>query len=364
MLAENSASIILQAWRFGMAEKSADKVKGGLARREALSPERRAEIAREAALKRWGSKTPSATHKGSFEKEFGIDVECYVLDDAGKTAVISQTGMARALGLSPRGSAFPAFLSNKAMSNTVGSELREKLENPLKFQWGTGGSGIPPTTINGFDVTLLIDVCNAIIKAEGEGALLKRHDAIAKQAHIINGASAKSGIRGLVYSLAGYSPTAEEVISAFKLYVQQEAKKYEPEFPNELYREWYRLYEIPPMARGKPWHFKYLTVNHIYTPLAESNGKILALLKALKAKGGDQKAKLFQFLNIIGARALRMQLGRVLEMAESSPDSETYEQKIKERFGRQKEFEFMIAAPSAAVPENSAQAPDPFEPLH
>src|SRR5580700_9051390 len=48
-------------------------------------------------------------------------------------------------------------------------------------------------------------------------------------------------------------------------------------------------------------------------------------LRALKAKGGDQKAKLFQFLNKIGARALRIQLGRVLEMAESSPDRQTYE---------------------------------------
>jgi len=44
------------------------------------------------------------------------------------------------------------------------------------------------------------------------------------------------------------------------------------------------------------------------------------LLKALKAKDGDRAKKLFQFLNDIGARALRIQLGRVLEMAESSPD--------------------------------------------
>ena len=52
-------------------------------------------------------------------------------------------------------------------------------------------------------------------------------------------------------------------------------------------------------------------LNHIYHPLTESNGKSLALLKALKAKGGDQKAKLLQFLNQIGARALRIQLARV-----------------------------------------------------
>lgn len=105
----------------------------------------------------------------------------------------------------------------------------------------------------------------------------------------------------MVYALAGYNPTADEVIAAFKLYVQEEAKKYEPEFPNELYMQWHRLYGIPKPGRGKPWHFKYLTVNHIYYPLAESSGKLYALLKALKAKGGDQKAKLFQFLNTIGA---------------------------------------------------------------
>ncbi|WP_448124160.1 hypothetical protein [Pseudomonas veronii] len=35
-----------------------------------------------------------ATHKGSFEADFGLDVECYVLGDEKKTAVISQRGMA------------------------------------------------------------------------------------------------------------------------------------------------------------------------------------------------------------------------------------------------------------------------------
>jgi hypothetical protein len=124
--------------------------------------------------------------------------------------------------------------------------------------------------------------------------------------------------------------------------VQEEARKYEPEFPNELYMQWHRLYGIAKPDRGKPRHFKYLTVNHIYYPLAESSGKLYALLKALKAKGGDQKTKLFQFLNTIGARALRIHLGRVLEMAESSSDKDAYERRIAQRFGRQQEFQFVI----------------------
>ncbi|SRR5258707_929569 len=336
-----------------------DKVKrkagliGGARRAEILPPLRRSEIARQAAVSRWAGRPPRATHKGSFKEYFGIDVDCYVLDDAEKTAVISQTGMGRALGLSSRGNAFPRFLAAKAASEVVGAELREKIENPLKFQGGTGGAEQPPGTIHGFDATLLIDISNAIIAAESKGELPKRYNKIARQAHIIVGASARSGIKGLVYALAGYNPTTEEVIAAFKLYVQEEAKKYEPEFPNELYMQWHRLYDIPVPDRGKPWHFKYLTVRHIYHPLAKSGGKIYVLLKALKAKDGDRQKKMFQFLSEVGARALRMQLGRVLEMAESSPNRYAYEKKIIERFGGQQELELVIPTPP----------PSPSEPL-
>jgi hypothetical protein len=335
-----------------------DKIKrkagmiGGARRAEVLPPKRRSEISRNAAIARWGSKTPRASHKGNFQDDFGIDAECYVLDDVAKTAVISQTGMARALGLPSRGGAFPRFLANKAMSDTLGIEEREKTQNPLKFQSFTGGIGAPPSTvIHGYDVTLLIDICKAIIQADSEGRFIPgRYDKIVKQAHIIVGASAKAGIKHLVYALAGYNPTTEEVIAAFKLYVQEEARKYEPEFPSELYMQWHRLYNLAVPKRGKPWHFKSLTVRHVYYPLAKSNGKILELLKAIKGKDGDRAKKLFQFLNEVGARALRMHIGRVLEMAESSADKFAYESKITERFGGQIELELVVPTPSVIPP--------------
>jgi len=327
------------------------RAKGGIARREALSKEERRAIAKKGAVARWGAK---ATHQGNFQEKLGIDVECYVLDDDAKTAVISQTGMARALGLSSRGNTLPRFLSNNVMSEAVGAELRLKIENPLKFQWGVGGAGMPPVTVHGFDSALLIDLCNAIIASEEK--LGVRYAAVVKQAHLIVGASARLGIRDLVYALAGYNPTTEEVIAAFKLYVLEEAKKYEPEFPSELYMQWHRLYDLAVPERGKPWTFKYLTVNHIYFPLAKSSGKLLTLLRALKARGGDRQKKLFQFLNDIGARALRMQLGRVLEMAESSPDKLTYEKKIVERFGGQQELELIAPNPSSASPPPDGQS--------
>ncbi len=77
----------------------------------------------------------------------------------------------------------------------------------------------------------------------------------------------------------------------------------------------------------------------------------MIFLRAHKAQGGDRAEKLFQFLNEIGARALRMHLGRVLEMAESSADKATYEQKINERFGIEQQLDLPIPLPAPAQQE-------------
>lgn len=333
-------------------KKPTGRAKGGAATAAKMTPEQKAERARKGAMARWGEKPPTATHKGNFKEEFGLDVECYVLDDGKKTAVITQRGMGQALGFSTQGGGrFPKFINGKAIAPYLGLELKQKLENPLVFQVSKAVSGSSaPIKSNGFDVTLLIDVCKAIIQAEADGKLAHNQAGIAAQAHIIMGASAKAGIQGLVYALAGYRPEVEEVIQAFKAFVQEEAKKYEREFPNELYMAWQRLYKIPLPARGKPWQFMHLTRRHIYYPLAKSNGKILDLLRALRAKDGEQKRYLFQFLNEIGARALTLQIGRVLEMAETAgDDSVAYERKIIERFGGQQELDLVLPGPTQAT---------------
>ena len=143
--------------------------------------------------------------------------------------------MGEALGLGKGGSRLPTFIKGEKVAPYIGRELSQKLENPLVFQGQPLATNIAPQKTYGYDVTILIDVCKAVQEAEAEGKLLDRQKRIASQAHVIVNASAKAGIKGLVYALAGYSPETEEVIAAFKLYVQEEAKKYEREFPNELY---------------------------------------------------------------------------------------------------------------------------------
>lgn len=322
-------------------DKPKGRARGGKARAEALSPEQRRQIAVRAARARWGDKPIRATHRGSFKDEFGIDVECYVLDDEQKTAVISQRGMGAALGLSgSSGASLPRFLGGGNVAPYVGAELTEKLANPLIFQWSSVVLNMPLTTIYGYDVTILIDICKAIITAFDEGKLAKRQEHIARQAHVVLNASAKAGIKGLVYALAGYDATREEVVRAFKFYVREEARDYEKEFPDQLYNEWYRLYELPRPAKNKPWKFKALTVDHVYTPLARSNGKILQLTRAQKASSADRRAKLHQFLSEIGVKALRRHLGQLLGIAQVSPDKDIYERHIEKIFGIQFSIDF------------------------
>jgi hypothetical protein len=325
-------------------DKDPAKVAAANARTESLSASRRSEIASKASAKRWG-KTYKAINSGNFLADFGIDVECHVLDDPSKTAVISQRGMGQAIGFSKRGSRLGVFVGSKNMDGYIGRELRQKLDNPLNFQHSAAAAGTPAATAHGYDATILIDLCNSILAAKADGKLAgERYARMIEQAQTIVSASAKNGIRGLVYALAGYNPSTDEVISAFKVYVREEAKKYESEFPNELYEQWQRLYDITVPERGKSWHFKHLTIKHVYYPLAQSNGKLLELLRALKANDGGRKKKLFQFLNDIGARALRIHLGRVLEMSESSKSKTEYERRLVERFGGQQELDLIISA--------------------
>jgi hypothetical protein len=320
-----------------MSEEKSPQSKGGEARASALSPLQRKEIAAKAAAARWGQKPIKATHKGSFQEDFGINVDCYVLDDEQKTAVISQRGMGEILGLGSSGSRLPRFVEGKIISSYVGPELREKLEKPLIFQAQVGG---PETLsqVHGYDITILIDLCKAITQAESDRKLMPHQANVARQAHIIINASAKSGIQNLVYRLAGYDATKQEVIAAFKFYVREEAREYEREFPEELYDHWYRLYGLPRPEQNRPWKFKHLTEKQVYEPLARSNGKILSLARESRQQSNRPKGKLHQFLSEIGVKALRVHLGKLTGIASVSDTKEEYERHFNKVFGQQLEM--------------------------
>lgn len=286
-----------------------------------------------------------ATHKGNFKKDFGIDVDCYVLNDKEKTAVISQRGMQAALGLGRTGGAkLTKFITGKNTSKFVGPELQKKIHNPLIFKGIPSAPNMPAQAqIYGYDVTILIDLCRRIIEAEEDDILLKSQANIAKRAHIIVNASAKAGIRGLVYALAGYKPEVEEVIRSYKQFLVEEmSRDYAKEFPPELYVEWSKIYNFP-LKVGNNHNVKcrWLTIDHVYKPLLKSNGKILDMLHEKRKQ--DYKGsckKLFQYLNeTAGTPALRKHLQQLLAIAKvAKGNRQKYEADFNTLFGTQLEF--------------------------
>jgi hypothetical protein len=124
------------------------------------------------------------------------------------------------------------------------------------------------------------------------------------------------------------------------MYVAEEAREYEREFSPELYEQWYRLYGLTKPERGRPWEFRYLTIDHIYKPLAKSNGKVFTLAKASKQANGEKNDKIHQFLSEVGVKALRTQVGKITGIATVSDTREEYEKYIAEKIYGQQSLSF------------------------
>jgi hypothetical protein len=301
------------------------KAKGGVARAKSLTKEQRSEIAKKGAAARWRDKPYKAIRKGNFMDEFEIDAECYVLDDPDKTVVTSKRGMSRLLGLGDTGKEVERLIRAKYMRDYVDPILLEKLEKPLLFQWGGDAAILGFSEAHGYDITMVGDIANALIKANIAGALPKTRVEAARKAQTLSNAAMKAGLKGLAYAVAGYQPEVQEVINSFKAFVREEARQYEKEFPDELYEAWYRIYQLNKPDRGRPFLFSRLTNEQIYMPLARSNGMILDLAKKNKEENGKRGDKIHQFLAEVGVKALKQQIGKVLAVSELFGERDTYE---------------------------------------
>lgn len=313
-------------------DKNEGKSKGGLARAQSLTKEQRSDIAKKAAAARWKNKPLKATHKGNFKDYFGVNAECYILDDQTKTPVVTKTGLARLLGIGELARDIDRLLESPYMREYGDPELRAKMKKAFNFQYSGQSKNI--TNAHGYDITTIVDIGKALIDAKEAGALPESRLESADVAQKIINASAKSGIRGLAYAVAGYEPEAQEVIEAFKIHVQEEARAWSKVFPDELYYEWYRLYNLKkPEKGGHPIAFRWFTERHIYKPLAKSKGVVFELAKQSRDENGNRSDKIHQFLSEVGDKALRHHIGKVVGMASMSDDSGQYENGLKRVFG-------------------------------
>ena len=247
---------------------------GGKARARKLSKEQRSDIARRGAQERWAkaNQLPKATH-GSADRPLRIgnaEIPCYVLDDGRR--VLSLGGIVRSLGMSiggaggGEGDRLAKFSSGKSLSPFITKDLSSRINNPVRFRAPTGGS-----TATGYEAELLPEICEAVLEARAAGALRKQQLHIANQCEVLVRSFAKLGIIALVDEVTGYQEDRDrdELHRILALYLAEERLAWAKRFPDEFYKQIYRLksWVWPPKGRAKPQILGHITNEIVYDRL-------------------------------------------------------------------------------------------------
>jgi hypothetical protein len=280
-------------------------LKGGKARSEALTPERRAEIGQKAIAARWAKargltpadieKLPRATHKG--ELKIGGGIECFVLEDGRR--IIHQRGMVKGLGMS-RGSSsvsggdrLAKFAQGKALKPYMEGKL-DAVTHPFLFLTDRG------MVAYGYEATALADLCEAIIDADRAGVLQEQQQHIAKQAHVLYRGFARVGITALVDEATGYEKdkAKDDLHRILELYVAKELLPWSKRFPDEFYQQLFRLkgWEYPPRSSKRPKIIGKLTEQLVYKRLPPGVLEEIREKNPVTYKGGSRKARHHQLL--------------------------------------------------------------------
>jgi hypothetical protein len=318
-----------------MSEDMTGRAKGGHARAEALTPEKRREIARKGAAARWHEPVLRATH-GSADhplKIGNIEIPCYVLED--NRRVLSGRGMQTALELGQRhGAQLGRFLGHDNIKPYINKDLAMALEHPIRFtRPGRGGK-----VAVGYEATVLVDICEAVLVARDAGLLKGSQLVTAQQCEILTRAFAKVGIIALIDEATGYQRdrAADALAKILEAFIAKELQPWVQTFPAEYYAQIFRLrgMEYPRDTVQRPRYFGLLTNDIVYKRLAPG---VLEELKRVtpRNESGRAKHKYFQKLTSnVGYPKLREHLGAVVAVMKLSKDWYDFRAKLDNFYPR------------------------------
>lgn len=276
--------------------KPKGRANGGAARAAKLTPERRSEIAKKAAeVRHKGPETPTATHRGVL-KIADLKIPCFVLSDGRR--VISGRGLTTAIGMKGRGQGVGRISTLKAVKSYEINNLALAIAKPVQFLGESPKIGTPS---DGFEATVLQDLCEAILIARDAGVMTTESELrYVQQADILIRAFARIGIVALVDEATGYqSERPRDALQSYlEVLVRKELAVWAKKFPDEFYENIYKL-------RGWPWagmsKNRYSVVAH-YTRDLIYERMAPGLLRELESKSpkdeqGNRGSRMHQWLS-------------------------------------------------------------------
>jgi P63C domain len=316
--------------------------KGGKARSELLSPSRKKKIAQEAANTRWGKSCPKAI-SGAQEKPIkiaDIEIPCYVLDDGRR--VITTNGMLDTLCMA-RGGAMTKgmnrlelFISGERIKQFISDELLEKVRYPIQFRTAK-------STAYGFESDTLIDIAEAVIRADNAGNLQTQQAAIAYQCRVITSSLTRIGLIALIDEATGYQTRRDkdELQQILTTYLLPEHRPWMQTIPEEFTTEIYRVYGWKRAANNRgPRYAGKLIRNLIYEKLPKPVLPALDQVNPSNSKY-QRKHKHHQFLtDKQGLDHFRSQVITVMTLLRISKNKSEFKRHLMSYFGLQGSFDF------------------------
>src|ERR1700682_306882 len=220
-------------------EKVAAGVKGGKARKESLTPTRRAEIAREAAEGGWAGDIPRAINEGIL-KIGDTEIECAVLETGmrliSQRAFMGALGRSRSVGGGSGGDGLPPFLAGDNLNAFIDSDLRVAT-TPILYRTIRGSRAF------GYNALLLPKVCEVYLQLNDKGQPTHMQKPLIQAAYLLMRGLASVGIIALVDKATGYDERSarEELLRILEKYVAPELLPWVRRFPTDFFREMYRI---------------------------------------------------------------------------------------------------------------------------
>jgi hypothetical protein len=264
----------------------------------------------------------------------GLTIQAYVLEDG--TRVLAQGEMIKALGMSHGGSGgtggdrLAKFAAGNRLKPFVEGALLERTENPIRFITTSGARAY------GYEATILADLCEAVLAARDANVLQPQQRHIAKQCEILVRGFARVGIVALVDEATGYQEVRDRLAlqAILDKYLTDEWAKWSRVFPDEFYRELFRLRGVPypPPGKHKHWRPSYighLTNDIVYSRLAPGVLKTLRELNPRTEPGRRGHTNHQHMTRDYGDPALKEHLSNVIFMMRGCRDWDDFKRRLE-----------------------------------
>lgn len=269
-------------------DETEDKKKGASTTATSMTPEQRKARSSKAAKARWEKKRaslmvtqekplPTAIYKGAIAL-IGAEIPCYVLNNGMR--VIGRTAYTESLTGIKAGGGLEKYLGVESLKPFINME--KVLEGMVAF--------ILPEVqgldrdVKGLPADLAIEIWRGFVSAmeasilsPGEVHLTDRQMQMAMRASMLLGACAKIGLDALIDEATGaqYDRASDALRVKLRAYLEDEMRKWEKTFPDELWVEFARLTNWKGTVTQRPKYWGKLVMELVYENLDKDVAKWL-----------------------------------------------------------------------------------------